>query len=149
MTLVIMTTRLVLEYRNHILFLEQTAQNGGGYTLPGGKVELAEFARDALIRETREETGMKLKKKSVKLIHVLHRRLPKNIEMVFFFGSSDWEGNIESKEPEKFQNAVWFPIDALPEKMPNVIRHALADIRAGKTYSEYPKPEKEKKNKLK
>ncbi|MEO0043102.1 MAG: hypothetical protein RL329_2550, partial [Bacteroidota bacterium] len=28
-----------------------------------------------------------------------------------------------------------------------VIRHALADIRAGKTYSEYPKPEKEKKSK--
>ncbi|MEN9613161.1 MAG: hypothetical protein RLZZ628_3975, partial [Bacteroidota bacterium] len=44
---------------------------------------------------------------------------------------------------------VWFPIHELPAKMPSVIRHALEDIHAGKTYSEYPKPEKEKKNKNK
>ena len=148
---IVLTARLLLVQPDtgKILFLQQTAKNGGGFTLPGGKVEQAEFAREALVRETYEETGLKVLKKDVEMVHLVHRRMPKTTEIIFFFRSTTFEGTPEVREPLKFQHVDWYGYDQMPEKQPLVLEYVLKRMSKGKTYSEFPRPEKKVKSKKK
>jgi 8-oxo-dGTP diphosphatase len=139
----ILTARLLLEYREHFLFLQQTPRNGGGFTLPGGKIEGEEFAKEALIRETFEEVGIVVPFKKLKLIHVTHRKIDSVVEIIFFFHCrQDWTGEPMVKEPEKFQNAVWLPMDEPPAKLTSVLTHSLEAWKSGKLFSQFPKVKK-------
>ncbi len=135
----ILTARLLLEYRDHLLFLAQTKENGGGYTLPGGKIEGLEFAKDALVREAFEEVGVILQRNELSLVHVTHRKLKSVIEIIFLFRASDWSGEMVVKEPEKFREATWLPTDEPPERLTSVLKHTLERLAKGKFYSEFPK----------
>lgn len=137
-------TRLILEKEERWLFLEQTKQNGGGYTLVGGRVEASEFAKDGLVREAREEVGIALRKKDIHLVHVMHRRMPRSSEMVLIFRARHWVGEPQSQEPQKFSGVVWLPIGELPPRMPESLQYALDRVENGKMYSEFPKEKKEK-----
>jgi 8-oxo-dGTP diphosphatase len=136
---IILTARLLLEYRDHLLFLAQTEENGGGYTLPGGKIEGLEFAKDALVREAFEEVGVILQRNELSLVHVTHRKLKSVIEVIFLFRASDWSGEMAVKEPEKFREATWLPADEPPERLTSVLKHTLERLAKGKFYSEFPK----------
>jgi 8-oxo-dGTP pyrophosphatase MutT (NUDIX family) len=139
----ILTARLLLEYREHLLFLQQTPRNGGGFTLPGGKIEGEEFAKEALIRETFEEVGVVVLAKNLKLVHVTHRKIDSVVEIIFFFHcQKDWSGEPKVKEPEKFQNALWLPLDEPPVKLTGVLTHALDAWKSGKLMSQFPKAKK-------
>jgi 8-oxo-dGTP diphosphatase len=139
----ILTARLLLEYREHFLFLQQTPRNGGGFTLPGGKIEGEEFAKEALIREAFEEVGVVVLAKNLKLIHVTHRKIDSVVEIIFFFHCrQDWSGEPTVKEPEKFQNAVWLPMDEPPAKLTSVLTHSLNSWKEGKIFSQFPKQKK-------
>ena len=136
----ILTTRLLLECKEKLLFLEQTPCNGGGLTLPGGRVENEEFAKEALIREAFEEVGISLVKKSLQLVHVAHRRAENLSEIILFFHcTADDSHEPIVKEPHKFQNAVWLPTHELPEELAGVIKKSLRFIKKGKFFSEFPK----------
>ncbi len=137
-------TRLILEKEDRWLFLEQTKQNGGGYTLVGGRVESSEFAKDALVREALEEVGIALRKKDIHLVHVLHRRMPRSSEIMFIFRARHWVGEPQSQEPQKFSGVVWLPCGELPPRMPEALHYALQRVEKGKEYSEFPKEKKEK-----
>jgi 8-oxo-dGTP diphosphatase len=139
----ILTARLLLEYREHFLFLQQTPRNGGGFTLPGGKIEGEEFAKEALVRETFEEVGVIVSSKNLKLIHVTHRKIDSVVEIIFFFHCrQEWSGEPTVKEPEKFQNAIWLPMDEPPAKLTSVLTHALEAWKSGKFFSQFPKQKK-------
>jgi 8-oxo-dGTP pyrophosphatase MutT (NUDIX family) len=139
----ILTARLLLEYREHFLFLQQTPRNGGGFTLPGGKIEGEEFTKEALIREVFEEVGIVVSSKNLKLIHVTHRKIDSVVEIIFFFHCrQNWLGEPTVKEPEKFQNAVWLPMDEPPAKLTSVLTHSLEAWKSGKLFSQFPKPKK-------
>jgi 8-oxo-dGTP diphosphatase len=139
----ILTARLLLEYREHLLFLQQTPRNGGGFTLPGGKIEGEEFAKEALIREAFEEVGVIVAHKNLKLVHITHRKIDSVVEVIFFFHCRHvWTGEPMVKEPEKFQNVVWLPMDEPPAKLTNVLTHALDAWKNGKIFSQYPKSKK-------
>lgn len=140
----ILTARLLLEYRDHYLYLAQTKSNGNSYTLPGGKIEGEEFAKEALIRETFEEAGIHLTKKSLKLVHIVYKRLHSTTEIIFFFSGNSWTGDPEAKEIDKFKSTAWFPIDEPPKRLPLVIQFAMQKIAKGKIFSEFP-PSKSKK----
>ena len=160
----ILTARLLLEYRDHLLFLAQTKSNGGGYTLPGGKIEGLEFAKDALVRETFEEVGVVVQRKNLQLVHITHRKLKSIVEIIFVFKALNWSGEMVVKETDKFREASWLPYDETPEKLTAVLKYTLERIGKGKFYSEFPKnrkkepvlsiiglktPKNEKKEKLK
>ncbi|MBK6612114.1 MAG: NUDIX hydrolase [Sphingobacteriales bacterium] len=66
---------LFLEKEGQILLMERQLLQGGGFTLPGGHVDANETAYKALKREVFEETGIKIKRKNLRLIHVMQ---PKN-----------------------------------------------------------------------
>jgi ADP-ribose pyrophosphatase YjhB (NUDIX family) len=138
-------TRLILEKEERWLFLEQTKQNGGGYTLVGGRVEASEFAKDALVREAHEEVGIALRKKDIHLVHVVHRRMPRSSEIILIFRARYWVGEPQSQEPQKFSGVAWLPIGELPPRMPEALQYALGRIEKGKMYSEFPKEKKEEK----
>jgi 8-oxo-dGTP diphosphatase len=144
---ILLTARLLLHYREHTLYLMQTKGNGGGFTLPGGRVKGEEFAKEGLIREAFEEVGILLTKKSLKLVHVMHKRLNSTVEIIFFFKSSKWKNEPIAKESEKFSNYVWLPDDEPPKRLPAVIKAAMADIAVDKVYSQYPSKAKENKKK--
>jgi 8-oxo-dGTP diphosphatase len=138
----ILTARLLLNYREHYLFLAQTPSNGGGYTFPGGKIEGEEFAREALAREVFEEVGLEITPKSLKLVHITHRKQNSIVEIIFFFTTDTYTGELVVKEPLKFRAAEWLPMDEPPKKLTAVLEHALTRIQEGKFYSEFPKKKK-------
>lgn len=142
------TVRLFLQYGDQMLFLAQTDRNGGGYTMIGGRVEREEFAKDALIRETYEEAGIKVRKKDLDLVHLLYKKYKQSIEVIMFFRATQWEGVPIVKEPDKFKDVVWFPGSDYPPKLPRVLKYALKRFKNGKMYSEYPKIKKVKRKKL-
>ena len=138
----VLTARLLLEYRDHLLFLAQTKENGGGYTLPGGKIEGLEFAKDALVREAFEEVGVVVERTDLQLVHITHRKLKSVVEVIFLFKASTWSGEMKVKEPEKFREAIWLPADEPHERLTAVLKYTLDRLVKGKFYSEFPKVKK-------
>jgi 8-oxo-dGTP diphosphatase len=142
---ILLTARLLLHYREHTLYLIQTKGNGGGFTLPGGRIEGEEFAKEGLIREAFEEAGILLTKKSLKLVHVMHKRLSSTIEIIFFFKASKWQNEPVAKELDKFSACVWLPDDEPPKRLPAVIKTAMSAIAVNKIFSQYPSKDNKKK----
>jgi len=128
--------RLILYDRGKILLLKQTRSNGGNYTLVGGTVELNEFARASLIRETLEEANIKIEPKDLSLVHVLHKRTKTGQRINLYFKASKYKGSLMNVEDHKFKAVQWFPINKLPENATKTVRQALESYRAGILYSE-------------
>ena len=143
----ILTARLILEYRDHTLYLAQTKNNGNGFTLPGGKIEGEEFAKAALVREAKEEVGIILSEKSLKLVHIIHKRLHSTTEIIFFFHTTKWSGEIIINEVDKFKEAKWFPNDEPPKRLPEVLKFAMEKINKKKIFSQFPSAKAKKKDK--
>ena len=133
----ILKVRLILYNKGKILLLKQTRRNGGNYTLVGGTIELKEFARETLIRESQEEAGLILKAKDLQLAHVLHKKTKSGQRMTLYFKTSKWEGRLRPGEPNKFKQVAWFPLDNLPKNLTTTVRHVLEEYRNGHLYSEY------------
>lgn len=138
--MLIFAVRLILEDNGKLLFLKQTQKNGGRYSLIGGNVEDHEFAREALVREALEETGIRMEPSNLHLVHVLHRHKLKKDEvyLVLYFKVTQFYGDPESREPKKFKDVNWLPLDNLPEEVSKSTRHVLRCIREGQIYSEFP-----------
>lgn len=131
--------RLILQQNNKILLLKQTKPNGGNYTLVGGTIEAEEFAQATLIRESKEEAGIVLQPKSLKLVHVLHKRRGQAHRMTLYFRAENWFGEVKSREKHKFSTVKWFSLNELPPNLTETVRHVLEQFRKGNTYSEFSK----------
>jgi 8-oxo-dGTP diphosphatase len=142
--MLIFAVRLIVEKDGRLLFLHQTKQNGGGFSLVGGNVEEREFAREALSREAKEEAGISIDPTDLVLVHVLHRhKLKKNEQsLVLYFKAHHFEGEPESLERKKFRDVVWLPIASLPDNISKATRHVLASMSSGEIYSEFPSRKK-------
>ena len=129
--------RLILYNRGKILLLRQQKKNGGNYSLVGGTIEDDETAKECLIRESLEEAGIVLKLEDLQLAHVLHKQAKKGQRVTFYFKASRWEGNLRSREPEKFKGVEWFHLYNLPKNLTGTVRHVLKQYRKGKVYSAF------------
>lgn len=107
--------RVIVRKENKILFLRQRNSTGGAYTLPGGKLDANETALEAGVRESYEETGLKIDPKSMKLVHSLFVKKGKgnDDDLFMVFRAKKWKGVIEIKEPEKFKQVEWLAIDKI------------------------------------
>lgn len=137
--IITLKARLILYYKGKILLLKQTKPNGGNYTLVGGRIENSEFAKDCLIRECKEEAGLILRKKDLKLAHVLHKKNEKEHRITFYFKTFFWNGNPSAREKHKFESVEWFSLDKLPKNMTKTVQHVLEQYRLGNYYSELKK----------
>jgi 8-oxo-dGTP diphosphatase len=131
--------RLILYNRGKILLLKQTKPNGGNYTLIGGTIENEEFAKDSLIRESKEEAGLKLEPEDLQLVHVLHKKSSSEQRLTLYFKATRWDGKLRAREQKKFEDVAWFPLSDLPSNLTNTIRHVLREYRKGHMYSELKK----------
>ena len=126
--------RLILEKDTQILFLKKTAQNGGGYSLVGGKVESNESANKAIVRESLEEANIKIKRKHLRLVHIFKREFER--ELILLYTAKKWEGKLESRELEKFKKVVWMKKKDLPKNISEVTRHLVGAYAQKHFFSE-------------
>ncbi len=69
---------LYLMHDGKILFLKYTKKYDAAWTLPSGKVNVDETELDGVIRETFEETGVKLDKDKLIHLFIAHASYPDN-----------------------------------------------------------------------
>jgi 8-oxo-dGTP diphosphatase len=130
---------LVLELDGKLLLLKRknTGFEDGNWGLVSGHIDGNETARQAMVREALEESGLYLSVDDLELVHVMHRKGARDERIDFFFRSSRWSGHPVNKEPDKCEELKWFTKDELPENTINYIRQALECIMRGQKYSEF------------
>ena len=137
---IIAASYLVLMRDDEVLLLRRfnTGYQDGRYSLPAGHVEAGETALEAVIRETKEESNIVLRKEDVRMAHLMHRvsDLDASVRLDIFFVAEHYAGTVAIGEPDKCDDLSWFPIDQLPENTIPYVRHALECIRRGEIYSE-------------
>lgn len=126
--------RLILEKDDKLLFLKKTAQNGGGFSLVGGKVDSGESAHDAIVRESHEEANIVIKRKHLRLLHIFKR--DSESELILLFSAKKWKGKPESKELDKFKKVSWFDKSELPKNVSQVTEHLVSKYFSPKFFSE-------------
>lgn len=131
---------LVLIKNNQILMLQRAGSgyHDGDYGLASGHIDGNETARQAMCREALEEVGVTVTPESLQLVHVMHRKMEKDIEYVdFYFSPLKWSGDPAIKEPHKCSVLNWFSLDKLPKNIVPDVEYALGQINMNQVYSEY------------
>ena len=104
-----------------------------------GHVEEGETAKQALVRECAEETGLSVQPSDAAFAHVCHRvgNADGRTYYDFYFTIRRFLGEPRIAEPEKCVELRWFPLNALPCRMIPLRRKALEAILSQCPYSEY------------
>lgn len=88
--------------------------NGAGtWTMPGGKLHFGETFEEGAIRETLEETGIKLN--NVDVICVNNDMVETAHFITIGLFSDDFEGEPKVMEPDEITEWHWFDLDNLPD----------------------------------
>lgn len=130
-------TRLILYNRGNILLLRQRKAQGGRFTFVGGTIEKGEFAKQTLAREAFEEAGIIINPDDLRLAHILHKKYKKGMRIILYFKTAKWEGRLRNREPHKFVEASFYPLEDLPASLSSTAKHVLRMYRKGEMYSEY------------
>lgn len=114
---------VVLDEHGHVLLGRQRA--GGFWTLPGGGVEVDETPWQAVVRETREETGMEVE--VVRLATLDWKRMSSDI--VFVFECRITGGQLSTSD--ETSEVAFFPRSELPRLLPQRIIDRVDGVAAG------------------
>jgi 8-oxo-dGTP diphosphatase len=130
---------LILRKGDDVLLIRryQTGSNDGLYACAGGGVDGNEPVTHAIIREAREELGIELKKKDLRVVHVLHSKNPTNETIGFFIEAAQWEGEPRNMEPHKCDDVKWMPAKALPENSMPHLKQVMHHVERNSFYSEF------------
>ena len=111
---------------------KNTGYNDGNFELPGGHVEAEEDLMQAMIREAKEELGIKLKREDLKIAHILHRYKANRLN--FIVSACNYEGTLKIGEPDKCEKLEWFDLKNLPDNIEEKSRKVLKEIEKGFLY---------------
>ena len=95
---------------------ETRKKYGFDWAIIGGKIELGEHSKEAIIREVKEEINVDISKKDLIFLHV--KEVPKwfNIAHVaFFIYGAILNEDVLIKLNNEFDKYAWFDINNLPE----------------------------------
>ena len=117
---------LFLIKKDKILLLKRanTGYMDGFYHVPAGHLDGSERLIDGLIREAKEELGIKILEKDAELVHIMHNK-SNNERVAFFFEIKDWQGEMRNLELEKHSELNWFDFSNLPD---NIVPYAKEAI---------------------
>jgi len=113
------SAQLILQKGNSVLLIRRfnTGYADGHYCLPAGHVEENEEAKDAMIREAKEEVGIELTKDDIELVHVIHRKAVGITYIDLVFKAKTWSGETRIMEPDKCDELLWADLDNLPNNV--------------------------------
>jgi len=137
---IIPAVHLFLIKDDRILLLRRfnTGYEDGNYSVPAGHVDGCERASQAMIREAGEEVGIKINKRDLELVHIMHRcKEGENEERIdFFFKATEWQDKIRICEPDKCDHLEWFKLSNLAVNVIPYVKHAIKAIGQNQMYSE-------------
>lgn len=123
---------------------KDTGWMDGYYGLPAGKGEWHETFTQIAIREAKEEAGVTINPKDMRVVHVVHRRSintdnkDKFMDWVdVYFEADKWEGKPHNAEPARSSELKWLDLNNLPGNVIPSQRAALEKIAQGEIYSEF------------
>ena len=110
----------------------KTGWMDGKYSLIAGHLDGNESIFNCMIREAGEEAGIRIKKKDLKALKVLHRFSPGDQEyMDFFFTAEKWSGEPKIMEPNKCDKMEWFPVNRLPKNILPYVKDVIKNYGDG------------------
>ncbi|MCK5107505.1 MAG: NUDIX domain-containing protein [Nanoarchaeota archaeon] len=104
----------------------------GTWTMPGGKLDFQESFEQGAIRETLEESGIKITK--IKVICVNNDKVPTAHFITIGLLAEEYEGKPQVLEPDKIIKWEFFPLDKLPEPMYLPSKKILENYKQKKFY---------------
>ncbi|HZM76866.1 MAG TPA: NUDIX domain-containing protein [Candidatus Limnocylindrales bacterium] len=131
---------LLLTRDDHVLLAlrEGTGYADGWYNLPSGKLEAGESLIDAVVREAREEIGIRLDPAELRHAVTVQCRNPegeRRIGILFTIESDPArQGEPFNAEPHKCGKVEWFPLDMLPHNTVPYTASGVSLFRAGETF---------------
>jgi len=136
---IIPTVYLILKKDDRILLSRRynTGFHDGEYSFPAGHLNGNETLIQTMIREAREEIGVKLNPEDLKLVHVMHRKEPNEERVNFLFSAEKWKGEPEILEPHRCDDLRWFDINNLPDNTIPYIKQMIMCVLQEIFYSEY------------
>lgn len=90
-------------------------KGAGKWTMPGGKLDFGESFEEAALRETEEETGLKLRK--VEVIALNSDQTDSAHYVTVGLLGSDFDNEPSVCEPDRIINWDWFEPNSLPTPM--------------------------------
>ncbi len=106
--------------------------------MPGGKVEVNETAKQAIIREAFEKLNIKIKPENLEFVHLLFCKGSDNI--IFdagYFKAIKWDGHLKNQELEKCSKIKWFNLNNLPENILPTHKQIIELVQKNTYYSEH------------
>jgi len=114
----------------------KTGYEDGNYSVVSGHVEKHETVTEAMVREAKEEIGIKLDEANLEFIRVIHRHSGQDERIDFFFYATKWDGNVQNMEPEKCDQLLWSYVNDLPFNVIPYVRDTIHTMDQ-KGYSSY------------
>ncbi|MEV0699719.1 NUDIX domain-containing protein [Saccharopolyspora sp. NPDC050389] len=107
---------LLVRHNNEILLSRRRGDYGDGmWHLPSGKLDAAESALTAAVREAEEEVGVLIDPAELRHVHTIHVNDPgAEPRLGIFFETTRWTGEPVNREPDKCHAIAWFELDRLP-----------------------------------
>ena len=105
-----LTVLCLIQDGNRVLLQNRVKEDWKGYTLPGGHVEPGESFVDAVIRETKEETGLDILRP--RLAGVKQFPIENGRYIVFLFKATEFSGDVVSSEEGDME---WIDIERFSE----------------------------------
>ncbi len=123
---------LLLIRGDSILMLRRhnTGFADGSYSMIAGHVEAGEDLKTAMVREAREEAGIRLSPEDLEVIGVIHSMSDREY-VNFFLKASEWSGEVVNMEPDKCDDLRWFDIANLPDNTVPYARQGIENYRGG------------------
>lgn len=132
------TVGLILFKDNEVLMMRRcnTGYMDGKYAFVAGHVENGENLKQALIREAKEEVGIKLKENDLEFVCGI--RTGKNDSYInFFFKPNKYENEPRIIEKDKCDDLKWININKIPDNIIQSDKRALLNLKNKIYFDEY------------